>query len=105
MSLRLNGPYNSDLKELNMDGKLAPAIPLNRLVAKIPLLGTILAGSQDGLVVADFKLKGPTRDPQVNVRPLSVLTPGLVKDLWKGLTSGGNTVPAPKVIDGRSPSP
>lgn len=86
MSLRLDGSYGRATKELNFDGKMAPAIPLNRLVAKIPVLGTILTGSQDGVVVADFRLKGTAEKPDINVRPLSVITPGLLKDFWRGLT-------------------
>lgn len=101
MSVRLNGDYNSRTELMGFSGNLAPAIPFNRLVAKIPLLGTILTGSQDGVVVADFTLKGPTSDPQVSVKPLSVLTPGLVKDVWRGLTAVPEK-PSPTVIDGRS---
>lgn len=86
MSIRLDGDYYRDRGELDFDGRLAPAIPLNRLVSKIPLVGTLLTGSQDGVLVADFKLKGKSSDPDINVRPLSVLTPGLVKDFWRGLT-------------------
>ncbi len=96
MSLRLNGSYDRTTKQLNIDGKMAPAIPLNRLVGKIPLLGGLLTGSQDGVVVADFKLKGTTDDPQINVRPLSVITPGLLKDFWRGIT-GSNDKPQPIV--------
>lgn len=102
MSVQLTGEYDRGSKEMNIDGRLAPAIPLNRLVTKIPLLGNLLAGSQNGVVVADFKLKGPSSDPQVNVRPLSVFTPGLLKDFWRGLTGGGPSNPPPRVIDGRS---
>ena len=86
MDMRLTGTYDQEQHLLNMDGKLAPGIPLNRLVSKIPVLGTLLTGSQDGVVVADFKIKGSTADPQVNVRPLSVITPGLLKDFWRGVT-------------------
>lgn len=83
MSLRFDGVYNRRLSELSIDGRMAPAIPFNRLVARIPIIGNILAGSQDGVVVADFKLKGPTSDPKIEVRPLSVLTPGLIKDIFR----------------------
>jgi hypothetical protein len=103
MGIRLNGTYNRDSHELNIDGQLAPALPFNRLVGKIPLLGTLLTGSQEGVVVADFKLKGNADSPDISVRPLSVLTPGLLKDLWHGLTGGGaKAPPKPNVIDGRS---
>lgn len=88
MSIQLDGEYDRKASVMNFDGRLAPAIPMNRLVAKIPLVGTLLTGSQEGLLVVDFKLKGDSSDPQVDVRPLSVLTPGLVKDFWRGLTGG-----------------
>ncbi len=84
MDLRLSGQYWRGKSELDFNGSLAPALPFNRLVSKVPLLGTLLTGSQDGLVVADFRLSGPTDDPKVTVRPLSILTPGLLKDLFRG---------------------
>ena len=101
MSLRMDGSYDRVAKYVNIDGKMAPGIPLNRLVGKIPLLGTLLTGSQDGVVVADFKLKGPVDHTEINVRPLSVITPGLLKDFWRGLTHVDDK-PKLKVIDGRS---
>ena len=87
MSLKLKGSYNQAQSTLNMAGQLAPAIPFNRLVTKIPLLGTLLSGSQDGLVVADFTLTGPTANLDISVQPLSIVTPGLLKDLFGGLTA------------------
>lgn len=83
LSMRLNGDYNRAAKNLDIDGSMAPAIPFNRLVSKVPILGTLLTGSQDGLVVADFSLKGAVADPEISVQPLSVLTPGLLKDLFR----------------------
>ncbi len=91
MDLRLAGRYLRSSSVLDFNGSLAPAIPFNRLVAKVPLLGTILTGSQDGLVVADFRLRGPANAPEVSVQPLSILTPGLLKDLFRG-----GTAPAPQ---------
>lgn len=102
MGVRLSGVYDRSGQQMNIDGKLVPGIPLNRLVGKIPVLGTLLTGSQDGVVVADFKVKGSTSEPQVNVRPLSVITPGLLKDFWRGVT--GSSAPEaakPEVQDGR----
>jgi hypothetical protein len=86
MDLRLAGRYWREHGTLDFNGSLAPAIPFNRLVAKVPLLGTLLTGSQDGVVVADFRLSGPAANPEVSVRPLSILTPGLLKDLFRAGT-------------------
>ncbi len=105
MDVRLTGTYDRGQKQMNIDGKLAPGIPLNRLVGKIPLLGGLLTGSQDGVVVADFKVKGSTEEPQVNVRPLSVITPGLLKDFWRGVTGDTPAPVKPEVQDGRTEKP
>lgn len=89
MDIRLNGTYARTDGLMNIQGNLAPAIPFNRLVSKVPLLGTLLTGSQDGVVVADFRIKGTTEAPDIHVQPLSILTPGLLKDLFRG----GNPTP------------
>ncbi|MFZ2587171.1 MAG: DUF3971 domain-containing protein [Alphaproteobacteria bacterium] len=94
LSLRLDGVYYRNVESMDMYGSLTPAIPMNRIVSKIPLLGTLLTGSQDGLVVADFKMKGNASDPKIDVRPLSVLTPGLLKDIFRG---GDAPKPKPRV--------
>ena len=81
MDMRLNGYYNLD-GQINLDGRLIPAVAFNRTISKIPLVGDILAGSQEGVVVADFKIKGLSQNPKVEVKPLSVVTPGLLKDIF-----------------------
>ncbi|MFZ2620745.1 MAG: AsmA-like C-terminal domain-containing protein [Alphaproteobacteria bacterium] len=86
LALRFNGfytmPENGAPSELNMDGRLIPAAGLNKTLGSIPLIGLLLAGSQEGLVVADFKVKGLAADPKVSVKPLSLITPGLLKDIF-----------------------
>lgn len=102
MTLRLTGNYFKNTKDVDIAGQLVPALPMNRLLSKIPLLGGLLTGSQDGLVVADFGMKGKLKDPDISVQPLSVLTPGLLKDIFRGITGGGKEPPRPNVIDDRN---
>ncbi|MEC9290970.1 MAG: AsmA-like C-terminal domain-containing protein [Pseudomonadota bacterium] len=66
-------------------GQMIPAEGLNKAVSNIPLIGTILTGSQEGVSVANFSIIGSMKDPSVSVNPLSLLTPGLVKDFFSGL--------------------
>tara|TARA_R110000868_G_scaffold189695_2_gene432993 strand:- start:37572 stop:40697 length:3126 start_codon:yes stop_codon:yes gene_type:complete len=82
IGLRLKGKINTKTNDLNILGQLIPAEGLNSLVAKIPLLGTLLTGSQAGLLVADFSVKGTTQKPDVFANPLSFVMPGLVKDFF-----------------------
>ena len=85
MDMYLDGKYTYDSK-VNIDGRLIPANTLNRLISDIPLVGSLLTGSQEGLLVADFKIKGAATDPDISVQPLSLITPGLLKDIFRGLT-------------------
>ena len=64
---------------------MIPAEGLNQVVSKIPLIGTILTGSQEGLSVANFSILGSFKDPSVSVNPLSLITPGLLKDFFSGI--------------------
>lgn len=90
IGLRLRGKINPVKDSLNIEGQLIPAEGLNSLVSKIPLLGDILTGSQSGLLVADFKVKGSLKDPKVSANPLSFVLPGLVKDFFGTMFSRGD---------------
>lgn len=82
IGIRLRGKINTAKDNVNIEGQLIPAEGLNSLVSKIPLLGDLLTGSQSGLLVADFNVKGSLNNPKVSANPLSVVLPGLVKDFF-----------------------
>ncbi|MDD9919654.1 MAG: AsmA-like C-terminal domain-containing protein [Alphaproteobacteria bacterium] len=84
MDMQLDGYYSFD-SQVNFNGRLIPAVGLNKTIAHIPLVGTLLSGSQDGVVVADFKIKGLAEDPKVSAKPFSLITPGLLKDIFGGI--------------------
>ena len=90
IGLRLRGKINTTKKTVNLEGQLIPAEGLNSFIAKIPLLGDLLTGSQSGLLVADFKVKGSIKDPKVTANPLSFVMPGLVKDFFGTLFNRGD---------------
>lgn len=90
IGLRLKGKVNLVRNNLNIEGQLIPAEGLNSFIAKIPLLGNLLTGSQSGLLVADFKVKGSLSNPKVTANPLSFVMPGLVKDFFGTLFNRGD---------------
>jgi uncharacterized protein YhdP len=83
MDMKLKGYYNIAEDIVNLDGSLVPAVGVNKFINNIPLVGGILTGSQDGVLVADFKIKGPSTNPGVSANPLSLVTPGLLKDIFR----------------------
>tara|TARA_Y100000294_G_scaffold170548_1_gene182988 strand:+ start:1474 stop:4506 length:3033 start_codon:yes stop_codon:yes gene_type:complete len=82
IGIRLRGKVNTVSHKLNLEGQLIPAEGINSFIAQIPLLGDLLTGSQSGLLVADFKIKGSVENPKVSANPLSFVLPGIVKDFF-----------------------
>lgn len=82
LGLTFNGSLNRSNGDLNMSGQIVPLSQINGLVKSIPLLGPLLSGGKDSsLLAANYTMKGSTKDPKVSVNPLSVLTPGLLRNI------------------------
>lgn len=73
---------------LNLQGTVVPAYAINSALGKIPLLGNILTGTEDGggIFAANFSVTGPVEDPDTTVNPLSALTPGILRNLFGAFT-------------------
>ncbi len=86
------------LRDDNIDlaGTLVPAYTINSLLGKVPVLGPLLLGGEgQGIFGANFRVTGPTSDPQINVDGLSALAPGALRKLFQfnTPTSGDATAP------------
>ena len=78
-----SGWIDLDQNQLDIKGSVAPAYILSRLVRWIPILGTILTGTdKGGLIALDFRLEGSIDDPEKSSNPLS-LAPGILRDVFR----------------------
>lgn len=69
--------------KLDLDGAVVPAYTANSVIGKIPLLGDILTGGKGGgVIAANYSIEGDGADPSVMVNPLSLLTPGFLRNLF-----------------------
>lgn len=69
---------------MSMTGTFMPAYGLNRLFGEIPLLGTILGNGRDrGLIGVTFKLTGEAKSPRLQINPLSVIAPGIFRNIFE----------------------
>ena len=59
-----------------MQGVLSPIYMLNGI-------GSIFTRKGEGLVGFNFTLKGPAEAPRVGVNPLSLLTPGMFREIFR----------------------
>jgi len=78
-----SGWIDVEKNELDIKGSVAPAYILSRLVRWIPILGTILTGTdKGGMIALDFRLKGSIDKPEKSTSPLS-LAPGILRDVFR----------------------
>lgn len=78
-----SGVYDNERGELDFRGMLAPAYGLNSFLGRIPLVGTLLSGSDGTVFAVNYRISGPANDPEININPLSALSPNSVKELWQ----------------------
>ncbi|QRM55613.1 DUF3971 domain-containing protein [Sinorhizobium sp. BG8] len=69
---------------MEMTGTFMPAYGLNRLFAELPLIGVILGNGRDrGLIGITFKLSGNFDKPQLTINPLSIIAPGVFRNIFE----------------------
>lgn len=76
MGISMEGYYYSDRKVLDLDGVISPVYALN--------LGGWFGRPGEGLIGFGYDVEGPASNPNVQVDPLSILTPGMFRDLFRG---------------------
>ncbi|MBT4890750.1 MAG: hypothetical protein HON65_14475, partial [Rhodospirillales bacterium] len=69
---------------IDVTGTMVPVYAMNSLLGKIPLLGNIFTGGEEGggIFAADYYMSGSIDDPEISVNPLSMLTPGFLRNIF-----------------------
>lgn len=93
IAMKLAGMVDFKNNTLELDGSLTPASGLNSVLARVPVFGALLTGTQGAMMVADFGIEGPASEPEVWANPLSIVTPGILKDIFGGIFGGGTPSP------------
>ena len=85
---------------VDIEGTVVPAYALNSVLGNIPILGTLLTGTEEGggIFAANYAMRGTIENPKVVVNPLSALAPGIFRNLFGLLADGPNTGGAPPVL-------
>lgn len=77
MGLTMDGVYDVPTRQLNMQGVISPVYLLNQI-------GGLLATRRgEGLLGFTYILTGPAQSPEVSVNPLSGLTPGAFREIFR----------------------
>jgi hypothetical protein len=90
----MRGTVDFKAEMVELGGTYVPLYGLNSALGQIPLLGRVLVGREgEGVVGITFAIKGKLDDPSVLVNPMSVMTPGIFRQIFEFT----GTVPDPNV--------
>ena len=85
-ALGMTGEGNINLTDqsVDLDGAIAPAYTTNSLLGDIPLIGDVFGGKKgEGVLALSYTVTGPFDSMQVAVNPLSAITPGFMRDIFR----------------------
>ena len=84
LGFSLKGSVNIENEEIDLKGVLVPAYAINALVKNVPLVGPIITGRKgEGLIGVDYSMVGDSEDPDININPLSIFTPGILRSFFE----------------------
>ncbi len=92
VGLSADGTITFPKKTLDIQGTVVPAYTFNNVLGKVPLVGGLLTGSdKQGIFAARYSVKGTEEKPDVSVNPLSMLTPGFLRNIFDGADKPAKT--------------
>jgi hypothetical protein len=95
----LRGKVDYAAQTVNVGGTYIPLQGLNNALGGIPVLGQILSGPRgEGIFGITFAVQGAMSNPQVIVNPLSLVAPGIFREMFQMTNPSTNVQP-------RAPSP
>ncbi|RKE84545.1 DUF3971 domain-containing protein [Rhizobium sp. AG855] len=70
--------------QIDLTGTFMPAYGLNRLFGELPVIGALLGNGRDrGLLGITFKLTGASAKPNLVINPLSIIAPGVFRQIFE----------------------
>lgn len=79
-----NGDINLAERSIDFDGALVPSYTANSILGDIPILGDILVGKEgEGIIALNYNVTGSYEATQIAVNPLSALTPGFLRGIFR----------------------
>ena len=77
MGVSMDGVYDVASERYEMQGVVSPFYLVNGL------FGALFAPRREGLFGFNYRLIGNSEDTRVSVNPLSILTPGIFRDIFR----------------------
>lgn len=83
-----SGTINIEKDIIKINGTVAAPNIIDSTLGRIPLIGKAITGGDDkGFIGANFSVDGTTDDAKVSANPLSILTPGIFRQIFSSSSS------------------
>lgn len=80
----MEGKADFGAREIDLSGTYVPLQGLNGAIGVIPGLGQFLAGPKgEGVLGMKFAVRGPMAQPEMLVNPLSIMAPGIFREMFQ----------------------
>ena len=84
IGLTFDGVLFDQQNQMNVRGTFMPLFAVSRVIGAIPIIGDILSnGKNSGLIGITYRLRGAANNPQMAVNPLSIMAPGVFKQIFQ----------------------
>ncbi len=77
LGISANGHYDLNTKNIDILGVISPVYFVNAI-------GRVISRRGEGLFGFNYRMSGPASDPSIGVNPLSILTPGILREFLRG---------------------
>lgn len=98
VGISMDGYYDIGRQQMDMQGVISPVYVLNAI-------GQVFTRRGEGLIGFNYTLKGPASDPRVGVNPVSGLTPGFLREIFRRPVPRVEGDGPPVVLRDRAPEP
>ena len=83
VGINIDGKVDMNSGDSNLQGTLVPFSTVNKILNFIPIIGDILTGGDNqGVLAVAYEIKGSLGSPKITVNPVSLLTPGFLRNLF-----------------------
>ncbi|MFA5040614.1 MAG: AsmA-like C-terminal domain-containing protein [Bdellovibrionales bacterium] len=83
VGINIDGKVDMATSNANLQGTLVPFSTVNSILNSIPLIGDLITGGKDqGVLAVSYEINGNINKPKVSVNPVSLLTPGFIRNLF-----------------------
>jgi hypothetical protein len=79
----MEGQLDYGREAVSVHGTFIPAYALNNMFGRLPFVGPLLGGQNEGLLGVTYEVVGPPHAPTLRVNPISAVAPGFLRKLFE----------------------